>query len=201
MRKTTTSTKKKVVPYVLITVNGGVADIAVNGSSVDVDILDFDNLKESTPGITLSKQEWEYLKKNDPREYARLQLPESVKEARAGLIPSEETDSLNPLNRNDQETAILDEALNTAEEVLKPLLKMYSADYVSELFKAHVRCHVSEELLNIEIHGHRNDSEEDVPPVTTYQELLSLALLVQAANTEFDGLERRANEVLARVGK
>jgi len=126
-------------------------------------------------------------------------IPDSVKEARAGLIPSEETDALNPLNYSEQETAILDEALNVAEDILKPLLKIYSADYVSELFKAHVRCHLHDELVNIEAHGHRNDSEDDDPPVTTYQGLLSLALMVQSGNTEFEGLERRANEVLARV--
>jgi len=195
------SAKKQEKPYVLVTVHGGVADIGICKNS-EVDILDFDNLKETAPGqATLSDKEWEYLKKNDPREYARLQVPASVAEARAGLIPSEETDALSPLNRDDQETAILDEALNVAEEILKPLLKLYSADYVTELFKAHVRCHLGEELVNIEAHGHRNDSEDDVPSVTTYQELLSLALLVQAGNTEFDGLERRASKVLARLDR
>lgn len=34
-------------PYVLITVSGGVAEVAVNEAETDVDILDYDNLKES----------------------------------------------------------------------------------------------------------------------------------------------------------
>jgi hypothetical protein len=59
-------------PYVLITVSGGVADVAVN-QGCDVDILDFDNLKEDTREIvSLSDREWEYLKQHDPAIYARL---------------------------------------------------------------------------------------------------------------------------------
>jgi hypothetical protein len=122
------------------------------------------------------------------------EIEDLIQEINLGSRPRTE---INSLDTGEKQTAILDEALNVAEDILKPLLKLYSADYVSELFKAHVRCHLGEELINIEAHGHRNDSEDDEPPVTTYQELLSLALLVRAGNTEFGGLERRANEVLA----
>jgi|SRR4029077_8401128 len=59
--------------YVLITISGGVGDIALKPKDVEVDILDFDNLKDTMPGdAILSDREWEYLKKNDPEEFARL---------------------------------------------------------------------------------------------------------------------------------
>lgn len=75
-------TKKKTVPetkpYVLITVSGGVADIGIS-EGAEVDILDFDNLKDINPGHlrSLSDREWEYLKKHDPQEYARLWVSET----------------------------------------------------------------------------------------------------------------------------
>jgi hypothetical protein len=51
-------------PYVLITVYGGVAEIALNRSHVDVDILDYDNMKDiAADDLCLSDQEWEYLRK------------------------------------------------------------------------------------------------------------------------------------------
>lgn len=60
-------------PYLLISVSGGIADIAVNDSQIDVDILDFDNLKDATPEtISLSDREWDYLKKNGPKLFAKL---------------------------------------------------------------------------------------------------------------------------------
>jgi len=122
-----------------------------------------------------------------------------VKEARAGLIPSEETDALSPLRYSDKELAILDEALNTAETILKPLLRFYGADQLSEAFKQHVQIHLYEELSNVEAHGHRNENSEEEPKPTAYDELLSLAELIGAGNTEFDALERNATEVLKRV--
>jgi len=54
-------------PYVLIVISGGVADIAQNTSSIDVDILDYDNLESTAPDdLILSDNEWEYLKANNP---------------------------------------------------------------------------------------------------------------------------------------
>jgi len=59
---------------ILITVSGGVAEIASRiPKGIDVDILDFDNLKDTSPGdAILSDVEWSYLKKNCPNEYKRL---------------------------------------------------------------------------------------------------------------------------------
>src|SRR4029077_6424586 len=60
-------------PYVLITVSGGTAYLAKNDGNIDVDILDFDNLKDATPEtIFLSDMEWDYLKKFEPTTYKRL---------------------------------------------------------------------------------------------------------------------------------
>lgn len=59
--------------YVLVTVRGGVADLAICPKGVEVDILDFDNLKDIAAGdARLSDKEWAYLKKNDHDEYKRL---------------------------------------------------------------------------------------------------------------------------------
>jgi hypothetical protein len=54
-------------PYVLVTVSGGVADVVQGSSVVDVDILDYDNLRDCGPGdIQLSDGEWAYLEKHSP---------------------------------------------------------------------------------------------------------------------------------------
>jgi hypothetical protein len=59
--------------YVLVTISGGCGDIAIQPGDVDVDILDFDNIKDIGPDdINLSDREWEYLKEHDPEEFARL---------------------------------------------------------------------------------------------------------------------------------
>jgi len=51
-------------PYVLITVDGGIADIAENAAGVDVDILDFDNLKADDSLLgRLSDREKAYLER------------------------------------------------------------------------------------------------------------------------------------------
>lgn len=61
-------------PYVLIVVDGGIADVSAN-EGASVDILDLDNLKATEPGeATLSDREWKWLKKHEPDEYARLGL-------------------------------------------------------------------------------------------------------------------------------
>jgi hypothetical protein len=60
-------------PYALVTVSGGVADLVIAEGGAEVDILDFDNLKDATPEtISLSDREWEYLKKNDSELFAEL---------------------------------------------------------------------------------------------------------------------------------
>jgi len=57
-------------PYVLVTVSGGVADVAQNEGNVSVDILDFDNLEQACEAdAILSDKEWAYLKKNNAELY------------------------------------------------------------------------------------------------------------------------------------
>jgi hypothetical protein len=64
---------RAVKPYVLIVVSGGVAELAKGSETADVDILDFDNLKEDTrETVSLSDREWEYLQAEYPEQYARL---------------------------------------------------------------------------------------------------------------------------------
>jgi hypothetical protein len=107
----------------------------------------------------------------------------------------------NPLRYSDKELDVLDVALNVAEDILTPLLRFYSANKVKEAFAQHVQIHLGQELANIEAHAHRNDDPEDEPKPTIYSDLLKLAELVAAGNSEFDTLERRASEVLKRVRK
>jgi hypothetical protein len=53
--------------YALVTVSGGVADLSYTEGSVNVEILDFDNLESTGPAdLILSDNEWEYLKANNP---------------------------------------------------------------------------------------------------------------------------------------
>jgi hypothetical protein len=78
-------------------------------------------------------------------------------------IKTPKTISTNPLRQNDSELAILDSACTTAEEILRPLLKFYSAESVAQAFKEHLQIHLEEELMNIEAHGHRNDDPADTP--------------------------------------
>jgi hypothetical protein len=59
-------------PYAIVTVRGGVADLAhTEGEiSVDVDVLDFDNLESTAADeLLLSDKEWEYLKDIDPEQF------------------------------------------------------------------------------------------------------------------------------------
>lgn len=60
-------------------------------------------------------------------------------------------------------TAILDRALDAAEEILTPLVKD-GIPAVCSLFEAHVSTHLEDELRNIKTHGHRNDDPNDKPP-------------------------------------
>jgi len=117
------------------------------------------------------------------------------------LGPKTQTE-INPLFQSDEELAILDNALSAAEEILRSLLAKSSASEVTAAFKQHVAGHLGIEMSNLEEHGHVNDDPNDEPSQpTVYHALVELAQLVQAGNTEFDGLERRAKEVLARIGK
>ena len=53
--------------YAIVTVSGGVADLAHTEGYLGVDILDYDNLKDCGPGdIQLSDGEWAYLKEHSP---------------------------------------------------------------------------------------------------------------------------------------
>jgi hypothetical protein len=54
-------------PYAIVTVRGGVADLAHTEGECGVDILDFDNLETTGPDdLILSDGEWAYLKEHDP---------------------------------------------------------------------------------------------------------------------------------------
>ncbi len=126
----------------------------------------------------------------------------STKKQEKPYVLAEDTEALdiNPLFQSDEELAILDNALSAAEEILRPLLAKSSASEVTAAFKQHVAGHLGVEMSNLEEHGHVNDDPNDEPSQpTVYRALVELAQLVQAGNTEFDGLERSANEVLARV--
>lgn len=53
-------------PYALVTVYGGVAEIALTEGGAEVDILDFDNMQSTNSNdLVLSDKEWEYLKENN----------------------------------------------------------------------------------------------------------------------------------------
>ena len=69
----------------------------------------------------------------------------------------------NPLRQTDSELSVLDSACTATEEILRPLLKFYSAESVANAFKEHLQIHLLEELTNIESHGHRNDDPNDAP--------------------------------------
>jgi len=106
------------------------------------------------------------------------------------------------ISQSDKELAILDNALSASEEILRPFLAKSSASEVTAAFKQHVAGHLGVEMSNLEEHGHVNDDPNDEPSQpTVYRALIELAQLVHAGNTEFEGLERRANTVLERVGK
>ena len=114
-------------------------------------------------------------------------------------IPPKPESEINPLRQSDKELAILDAALNVAEDILLPLLKPYGSTKLKAAFLQHVQIHLGEELLNIQAHGHRNDDPDDVPKPTVYQGLVNLAELIAAGNTDYESLERRAKEVLIRL--
>lgn len=77
-------------PYVLVTVSGGVANLAIAESAfVDVEILDYDNLNESigsNEALCLSKQELAFIRKHDTpafvAEVERLLVSDCCGEAR-----------------------------------------------------------------------------------------------------------------------
>src|SRR5260370_1254162 len=50
------------------------------------------------------------------------------------------------INREDWETAILDEALNSAEIILKPLLASNRPSKIADAFETHVKTHLDTEL-------------------------------------------------------
>lgn len=60
---------------------------------------------------------------------------------------------------------VLDRALTAAEGELKALLRVdgYAPPFIARAFADHVRTHLEEELVNIVVHGHRNDDAADVP--------------------------------------
>lgn len=61
-------------PYVIVTVSGGVAELAKGGESADVDIIDFDNIKEDYQRAAqeLSAPELDYLREHDSYTYDKL---------------------------------------------------------------------------------------------------------------------------------
>jgi hypothetical protein len=55
-----------VKPYLLVTISGGVAEIAINEGDVEIDLLDYDNLESTAADdLLLSDREWEWLKEHD----------------------------------------------------------------------------------------------------------------------------------------
>jgi hypothetical protein len=66
-------------PYVLVTVVGGVAEVAINASGVGVDVLDYDNLKaDHSLFKRLSDQERAFLAAHDADLYAQLEAESQV---------------------------------------------------------------------------------------------------------------------------
>lgn len=61
-------------PYVIVTVSGGVAELAKGGESADVDIIDFDNIREDYQRAAqeLSAPELDYLREHDSYTYDKL---------------------------------------------------------------------------------------------------------------------------------
>lgn len=105
-----------------------------------------------------------------------------------------------PLNQEDKELAILDEVLNAAESILTPLLNKYDSETLTLMFKQHVKTHLGTELSNIDDHSHRSDDPEDRGcSLTLFEDLIGLAELVSAGNTEHDRLEFHADRVLERM--
>lgn len=78
-------------------------------------------------------------------------------EARAAIIKR--------LRSDDQTLAMLDAALDAAEKEIANLIHygQYDPFEVAEAFMQHASTHLADELLNIKMHGHRNDDQEDVP--------------------------------------
>jgi hypothetical protein len=67
------------VPYVLVTVVGGVAEVAINTSGAGVDVLDYDNLKaDHSLFKRLSDQERAFLAAHDADLYAQLEAESQV---------------------------------------------------------------------------------------------------------------------------
>ena len=109
---------------------------------------------------------------------------------------------LAPLDLTDDQLEVLDQALNSAEDILSqfPLGKNCYSRLVADAFAQHVRIHLATELANIAAHGHRNDDAEDEPKPSIYTQLVQLAELVAAGNTEFEVLERSAKRILKEIG-
>lgn len=105
------------------------------------------------------------------------------------------------INREDWETAILDEALNSAEIILKPLLASNRPRRIADAFETHVRIHLAIELKNMIEHGHRNDDPKDGCTLTLFEELAGFVNLVSAGNSEYDDLERNAKQIIDKMKK
>lgn len=67
------------------------------------------------------------------------------------------------LRNSDAELAILDRALDAAENVLRELLARYAPKHIREAFAQHVETHLGSELANIKAHGHKNDDPNENP--------------------------------------
>ena len=114
--------------------------------------------------------------------------------------------NLTSLDLNNIQLAILDRALNVAEDILlkfpigrNELAVKSLPNFVSSAFAEHVRIHLAIELRNISNHGHRNDDPEDQPKPSTYTQLVQLTELIAAGNTEFKTLEQSAKRILEEI--
>ena len=104
---------------------------------------------------------------------------------------------------DDVQLEVLDETLSSVEDMLKrfPIGRNCYSRYVADAFLEHARIHLAVELQNVATHGHRNDDTLEEPKPSVYAQLVQLAKLVAAGNTEFDRLEEIAKNLLEEVGE
>lgn len=106
------------------------------------------------------------------------------------------------LELDDDQLKVLDETLSSVEDMLSrfPVGRNWYSRFIADAFIQHACVHLAVELQNIAAHGHRNDDAEDEPKPSIYTQLVQLAELVAAGNTEFEVLEQSAKRILKEMG-
>ena len=114
---------------------------------------------------------------------------------------SDRFERLTPPELTDEQLEVLDETLSSVEDMLSkfPVGRNWYSRFVADAFVQHVRTHLAVELQNIAAHGHRNDDPDDKAPKSIYAQLVELAEMVSAGNTEYEGLEQTANAILKEI--